>query len=150
MAEAEGPSVHATALLYDGRGLVLRGASGAGKSRLALALLDDAAARGLDAALVGDDRVILAAQGGRLVARALDGMAGRIELRGVGLVARPFEPAAVVALVIDLGAATPPRWPEPETRRTVIAGIEVAHLGLRGDDPDAVLRVRSALAGDVI
>ncbi|NLH83759.1 MAG: serine kinase, partial [Phyllobacteriaceae bacterium] len=53
----DGATIHASAVLYEGRGVLVRGASGAGKSRLVFDLVDEAATRGLDAALVADDRV---------------------------------------------------------------------------------------------
>lgn len=49
--------VHGTAAVVGEAGVLIRGASGAGKSSLALALVDAAAARGLFARLVGDDRI---------------------------------------------------------------------------------------------
>lgn len=98
-------TIHASAVAIDGRGLLILGPSGSGKSALALALM------GLGAQLVADDRVILRADGSRLVAACPVPIEGRIEARGLGLLhARAAGPVAV-AQVVDLGRAEPDRLP---------------------------------------
>lgn len=139
------PTLHASAALYDGRGVLVRGASGAGKSRLVLDLLDDATARGRDAALIADDRVEVAAHHGRVVARAPETIAGQVELRGLGIVRIAHETAGVVALVVDIEETQPPRMPEEEARFVEIAGIFVPCLKLWREDSRGVVRVRNAL-----
>lgn len=89
-------TVHATAVLAGRHGVLLRGASGAGKSRLAAALI------GQGARLIGDDRVHLSRRGGRLLVSPHGAVAGLLEMRGRGLLRLPFERAAVVALVVDI------------------------------------------------
>lgn len=144
---AGAPTIHASAVLFEGRGVLVRGGSGAGKTRLVFDLLDDATARGRDAALIADDRVEIEVRHGRVVARAPAILAGRIELRGLGILSLPHEPAGVVALVVDLEAAPPLRLPDEEGRFVEIAGVRLARLKLWRDDVRAVLRVRSALRG---
>jgi HPr kinase/phosphorylase len=110
--------------------VLIRGPSGAGKSRLALALIDAARAGGLRIArLVGDDRVHLSPIGGRLLVRPAAALAGLIELRGVGIIRMPYEPCAVVGLVVDLGADGE-RLPSPEQRQAVIEGITLPRLAV--------------------
>jgi serine kinase of HPr protein (carbohydrate metabolism regulator) len=94
----ESLNIHATGVLVAGRGVLIRGPSGAGKSLLALELL----ARHAGARLVADDRVDIEPQGTGLLMRAPPALAGRIELRGRGIVARPFVSPAPVDLVVDL------------------------------------------------
>jgi serine kinase of HPr protein (carbohydrate metabolism regulator) len=91
-------NIHATGVLVDGRGVLIRGPSGAGKSLLAFELL----ARHADARLVADDRVDLEAAGRGLTMHAPPALAGRIELRGRGIVARSHVSPAPVDLVVDL------------------------------------------------
>lgn len=67
----------------EGRGLLIEGAPGSGKSSLALALID----RG--AVLVGDDAVALEVRGDRLFALPPTNIAGKIEIRGVGIATLP-------------------------------------------------------------
>jgi serine kinase of HPr protein (carbohydrate metabolism regulator) len=101
-AEKAVSNIHATGLCLDGAGIIIRGPSGVGKSLLALELIDRAAARGRSAILVGDDRLDLTAAGDRLLMRAPPRLAGLIELRGRGIVERPFRAEAEVHLVVDL------------------------------------------------
>src|SRR5262249_21615157 len=76
------PSVHASAVLVGARAVLIRGLSGAGKSRLALALLTAADSGVLRfARLVGDDRLHLHAAHGRLLVQPADTLAGLIEVR---------------------------------------------------------------------
>jgi HPr kinase/phosphorylase len=103
-AEPSAPylNIHATGLVLDGTGLLLRGPSGAGKSLLALELLDRQAMLGGASLLVADDRLDLTVRDGELQMRAPEAIAGLLELRGRGIVSRPFIPEAPVHLVIDL------------------------------------------------
>jgi len=138
---------HATAVLWGARAVLLRGASGSGKSRLALELLAEARRRGLHAALIGDDRLVLEAASGRLVARAVTGLAGRIEARGLGIVAIPHEPAGVVGLVVDLVRECPERLPDRDRGElsTVIADVALSRLPLWTEDASPVVRIVAAI-----
>lgn len=95
-------NVHATGLILGDFGLLLRGPSGAGKSLLALELLDRYATLGEAGFLVSDDRIDLALEGRNIVMHAPSAIAGLIELRGRGIVSRPFREKAPLHLVIDL------------------------------------------------
>ena len=107
--------LHATSVAIDGHVVLIQGVSGTGKSDLALRLID----RG--AVLVSDDYTLLHAEGNALHATAPATIAGRIEVRGIGIVDRPTMPSVPVALFVEAG--TPDRLPEPATR--VIAGIAI-------------------------
>jgi serine kinase of HPr protein (carbohydrate metabolism regulator) len=136
-AEASpGPYIHATALAIGEAGLLIRGRSGSGKSRLALDLLAEASRRGLFVRLVGDDRVAIAAHGGRLVARGHPAIPGQIENRGEGIIELGHEPATVIRLVVDLGAGTgaPARLPLARPRVSVCE-IELPQLRLEAPGP---------------
>ena len=128
MSEA---TVHASAVLIGARAALIRGPSGSGKSRLALALID-AARTGLlrFARLVGDDRVHLEAIGGRLLVSPAPTLAGLIEVRGAGLKRLDYEPRAVVGLVIDLAAADAERLPQAGQKSTQIEGIVLPRLAV--------------------
>lgn len=107
-------TLHATCVAVEGRGVLITGPSGSGKSGLALALM----AHG--ARLVADDRVTLSLADGTLWATCPPAIRGMIEARGLGLLAaEPLERAEVV-LVVDLG--------EPETER-LPPRREVTYLG---------------------
>jgi serine kinase of HPr protein (carbohydrate metabolism regulator) len=131
---APGPVfIHATAVAIAEAGVLIRGASGAGKSRLALALIAAAEGGGLFARLVGDDRIRLQNSGGRLIASGHPRIEGQIERRGHGILSVPVLTAAVVRLLIDLVPPTegPPRYPAPDGGRANFEGVELDHLTLR-------------------
>ncbi|HHY02835.1 MAG TPA: serine kinase, partial [Paracoccus sp.] len=88
-------TIHASAVAIEGRGLLILGPSGAGKSSLALALM----AQG--ALLVADDRVLLDASEGQLIAACPAPLLGRIEARGVGILAAPPAGPVPLAQVVD-------------------------------------------------
>jgi HPr kinase/phosphorylase len=124
-------TVHASAVLAGARAVLIRGPSGAGKSRLALGLIEAARAGTLRfAKLVGDDRVYLASIHGRLLVRPAEALAGLIEIRGVGIRQLPYEPSAVVGLVVDLAATDAERLPEADRQYTVIAGVTLPRLAV--------------------
>ncbi len=132
---AQIPTVHASAVLVGARAVLIRGASGSGKSRLALALLRSGEAQPFRR-LVGDDRVHLEPAHGRLLVRPAPALLGLIEMRGLGIRRLAFEPVAVVGLVVDLLAAGAARLPDAADRETVIAGIRLPRLAVAGDiDP---------------
>jgi HPr kinase/phosphorylase len=128
------PTIHASAVLVGTRALLIRGASGSGKSALAYALIR-AAEVGAFARLVGDDRVHVVAANGRVLVRPAEALQGLIEIRGLGIRRLPFEPVAAVGLVVDLGAADAERLPPPGTV-TEVAGLALPRLAVApGTDP---------------
>lgn len=135
--------IHANALVLGECGLLLRGASGAGKSALTLQLIADWRARGDFARLVGDDRVALDARGGRLIARPHPAIRGLIEARGLGLLRLPYEPACVVSAVIDLVAeeGDARRLPEEAERTADLCGVKLPRLFEHGANAAAAARI---------
>jgi serine kinase of HPr protein (carbohydrate metabolism regulator) len=111
---------------------VIRGASGAGKSLLALAIVGRVRREGGFAALVADDRVWLEARGERLLASGAPKLQGLCERRAEGLVEAPYEARAVVRLVVDLGrrGAPPPRLPQPADRYATLEGLALPRLSV--------------------
>lgn len=130
------PPYHASCVAIGGRGVLIVGPSGVGKSDLAIRLID----RG--AVLVSDDYVRLRAEDGRLLASPPGAIAGKIEMRGVGIVARPFVADVSIALLIDL-TAPPERLPEKRCRD--LRGIAVPAVALNGLEPSAPIKVEAAL-----
>jgi HPr kinase/phosphorylase len=128
------PTIHATCLLVGVSGVLIRGPSGSGKSRLALALIDHAEARGRFAAMIADDRVLLSTHHGRLVARAPGGLTGLVERRGLGIEIADHEAAAVVSLVVDIVPDREmERLPAEESRRIELNGVGIGRLSVPGD-----------------
>jgi serine kinase of HPr protein (carbohydrate metabolism regulator) len=122
-----GAVLHASALLIGEAGLLIRGASGSGKSALARELIAWAETAGRFGRLVSDDRVRVEARHGRLIARGVAPIAGRIEIRGIGLVNVPYEPAAVIRLVVDLDTA-PVRLPAEADLAATWEGVTVPRI----------------------
>jgi len=124
-----GANIHATALTVGELGILITGPSGSGKSTLAAALSAAAHARGLTSFLVGDDRILLRAAGGRLVAAPTDNLAGLTEVFGLGIRRVPFLPAAIIDLVVSL---VPPETIErmPEPAKTKLQDLAVSHLSV--------------------
>jgi len=135
--------IHATAVVIGECGVLIRGASGAGKSALAGALIAQAAASGRFARLVGDDRVSVSAAGSAPVVRPHPAIAGTIEQRGEGILAAPYETAAAVAAVIDLCDAKTERFPEDDDQFAELSGHRLPRLALQGggSGPELVGRV---------
>jgi serine kinase of HPr protein (carbohydrate metabolism regulator) len=124
-------TIHASAVLVGARAVLIRGPSAAGKSRLAFELIEAARVGSVRfARLVGDDRVHVETAGGRLLVRPAPALAGLIEVRGIGILRLPYEPCAVVALVVDLAAADAERLPPADKRMTAVAGINLPRLAV--------------------
>lgn len=139
-------NLHATALIAGGTGLLVTGRSGAGKSALALHLVESFRARGLFAALVADDRVWLAVRGGRLVAEAPEAIAGLIEIRGYGPAKLAFEKRAVIDRVVALvDPARAPRHREDAVE--TILGLGLPRLDLPEGDAAGAARALAAWLG---
>jgi len=118
--------VHASAVLIGRHAALIRGPSGSGKSRLAMALIE-AGYTGLVrfARLVADDRTDVTVSHGRLILRPPPALAGLIELRGVGVRRLAFEAFAVAGLVVDLAAADAERMPEAAAQVVEIEGVRL-------------------------
>jgi len=135
-------NVHASCVALKGKGVLILGDSGAGKSDLALRLIDDGAI------LVADDRTELYITRGALCARAPESIAGLIEVRGLGVIARPYRKNVKLALAVNLGAPGR-RLPDP-AYYTPPARLKVAKplpfIMLNGPAASAPARIRLALA----
>ncbi|MBS8226263.1 serine kinase [Vannielia litorea] len=133
---------HATAIAFGARGVLILGPSGAGKSSLAVELIS----RG--ARLVGDDRLMLSGEGGRLLARPRPGFEGRIECRGVGLLTVPAVAEAEIALVIDAGREERDRLPPPREILLFGCSLPLLHRSPEAQFPAAVLLMMTGGAHD--
>ncbi len=140
-------NIHASCVAIGGRGILLRGPSGSGKSDLALRLID----RYTDCRLVSDDRTDLVMREGILYAHAPARIAGLLELRGVGIVTLPFQAEAAIALLVDLvPRETVPRLPIEEgghqaDRSVTLAGLTLPGLALHAFDASTPAKIRLAL-----
>ncbi|MBZ6077511.1 HPr kinase/phosphorylase [Microvirga puerhi] len=120
---ADRETVHAGCIAIGEAGILIRGASGSGKSTMAREMVRQARAEGLFSGIVSDDRTRLEAAHGRLVARPVTTIAGYREVRGIGIVRASFEAAAVIRLVIDLSEDAPERHPEGAESQVRLCGV---------------------------
>lgn len=130
--------IHAGCVVIGETGILIRGASNSGKTRLARRLIAAAQARGLFARLVADDRVALFWAGGRLIGRPNRAIAGKMEVRGLGIAAAPHEDAAVIRLVADCVEDTPPRLPEDAERTVIIEGVALPRVFSRHGNSEPI------------
>lgn len=130
------PTIHASAVLVGAKAALIRGPAGAGKSQLVWDVLQAAARGALPfARLVGDDRVQLGTQAGRLLVRTVPALAGMLEIRGLGIRQLPYEALAAVGLVIDLAAADAARLPGLEAEKAVICEVSLPRLTVAAGVP---------------
>ena len=136
-------TIHASAVAIGEAGVLIRGPSGSGKSALVLGLLD----RDPDTTrLVADDRVILSRDHGRVLAAPPPPIAGKLEVRGQGILAVGHLPSVAIALVVDLVPAEDcPRLPEPAERFVTMLDVRLPRLMLPIGASDGPARVRFAL-----
>lgn len=134
-------NIHASAVVLDEGAVLITGPAGAGKTHLALALIDMWRKQSGFARLLADDQVFVMRRDGRLVAHTPRAIAGLAEIRGVGIVEVPYEPAAVVDVVVDLVDRDPPQAPPSSVR---IESVDLPLLTLRSRDTDASLVAISA------
>lgn len=127
MAQGSGPETstqdvtHATTVCVDGKGILIIGPPGAGKSALALSLM---AHGGI---LVADDRTIIQRRSDTLRASAPPTIRGQIEARGVGILNVPDGGPTDIVLVVDLFKTADARLPEPQTHNILGVDVECLH-----------------------
>ena len=127
----------ATCVAIGGRGLLIEGPAGSGKSSLALALID----RG--AVLVGDDSLLLEARDGHLFAHPHPRTEGLLEVRNVGLLRFPVLAEAAVALAVRLDQDAPRYIEAPEHWEHL--GCALPLLRLWPSSPVLALRAEQGL-----
>jgi serine kinase of HPr protein (carbohydrate metabolism regulator) len=130
-------TIHASCVAIGGKAVLIAGRSGAGKSDLALRLID----RG--AQLVSDDYTFVRRAGERLLAAAPAKIAGKIEMRGIGILNMEAVADVPVCLLVDL-EGTGDRLPSAGEER-MIAGVLLPTILLNGLEASAPLKVEAAL-----
>ena len=115
MTGSDPVNIHASAVAFGTTGLLILGASGSGKSSLALELM------AMGARLVADDRVVATPDlNGGLRLSAPPPLEGLIEARGVGLLRIHYAPAMAL-WAVTLDDVETARL--PERHETVIADV---------------------------
>ncbi|MBO9670327.1 MAG: HPr kinase/phosphatase C-terminal domain-containing protein [Sphingobium sp.] len=131
-------TIHATCVAIEGHGLLIMGASGSGKSDLALRLID----RG--AVLVSDDYTAVTASDGRLRASPPTNIAGLLEIRHIGIVNLPYVIDVPIALAIALDEK-PQRMPDQPAIFELL-DLAVPCVALAGLEASAPIKAEMMLA----
>ena len=130
-------TVHASTVAIDGKAVLITGPSGSGKSDLALRLLDRAFT------LVSDDRTIVKRDGNRLMASAPPNIAGKLEVRGIGIVDLQHVENLPVALLVELTSEIQ-RMPD-DSRERPILGVSLPLISIDAMTASAPSKVALAL-----
>lgn len=132
-----GESLHASTVAIDGRAVLITGPSGSGKSDLALRLLD----RGFT--LVSDDQTWVRRDGGKLIASAPPQIAGKMEVRGLGIIDMKTVGDVPVALLVELTSDIQ-RIPD-DSRERPILGLQLPLVSIDALTASAPSKVALAL-----
>jgi serine kinase of HPr protein (carbohydrate metabolism regulator) len=133
----DGLLIHATAVAIDGQAVLLRGPPGAGKSDLALRLIDGGAR------LISDDQAVLYRKDDQVLIRAPATIAGLIEVRGLGILRIDPVDEASLGLLVDLVSPVEvERLPDP--RWETILGVPIPLIALAPFEPSAAAKLRLA------
>jgi len=141
------PAVHGTCLQISEIGVLLLGAPGSGKSDLALRLIEPFGVAG--AMLVADDQVTIEAVDGRLMARAPNNIAGRLEVRGVGIITVPHSVEAELRLAVRLEAdalGNGERMPDFSRQVAVFCGISIPEIHIDPFAASAAAKVHAMVS----
>jgi serine kinase of HPr protein (carbohydrate metabolism regulator) len=126
-------TVHASTVALDGRAVMIFGPSGSGKSDLSLRLID----RGFT--LVSDDQTMVRKDGPRLLASAPPAIAGKLEIRGIGILEMPTTTDIQVTMIVELTSELQ-RLPDDSRERTVL-GVPVPLIGVDAKTASAPIKV---------
>lgn len=131
--------LHATCIAVEGKGVLITGPSGSGKSALALQLM------AMGAQLVADDRTAVIDVGGVLHASPAPNIAGMIEARGVGILNVPYLRQAVVCLAVNMAQLESMRLPARHS--TCVLDIELPCLH-KVDAPHFAAAIHAYMLGN--
>lgn len=130
-------SVHSSTVAIDGRAVLLMGPSGAGKSDLTLRLID----RGFT--LISDDQTLLSRDHDTLRASAPASIAGKLEIRGIGIVEMATQSNVPLALAVELKSDVE-RMPDA-SRELALLGVTIPLIAINAMTASAPAKIVLAL-----
>ena len=137
MSDEKDITLHATAIAIAGDGVIFTGESGSGKSDLALRLID----RG--AILISDDRVILEHIDDRISLRGPEKLAGKLEIRSLGIFDFGHVADVELKMEVQLGQQVE-RFPM-DSQQNIFLGKAVPSIRLDAMESSAPIKVEMAL-----
>ena len=137
-ARLSAETLHASTVAKGSRAVLITGPSGSGKSDLALRLLD----RGFT--LVSDDQTLVRRDGARLLASAPPSIAGKLEVRGIGIVEMDHADGVPIALLVELTSDIQ-RLPDDSRERPVL-GVSLPIVSIDAMTASAASKVELALS----
>ncbi|MGH1418033.1 MAG: HPr kinase/phosphorylase [Hyphomicrobiaceae bacterium] len=157
MSAVAPPSLHyGTVIAVENRAVLIRGPSGSGKSDLALRCLNTQISSNFlpntthqNCVLIADDYVVISPQDNKLIASAPETIHGRLEVRGLGIVAVKTAPSAELVMVADLTTPDqierlPLPWPQTE-----LLGVRLPNLFVAPFEASAPIKILIALTGQI-
>ena len=140
--------LHGTCVSVNGDGVLILGEPGAGKSDLALRLIDEpgfgVSESLMRAKLISDDQVIITRHEDKLIASAPSNISGKLEIRGLGIVSLATQPSVLLRLVVRLQTHSAiERHPDQVTFD--ILGLALPLVEIDGNSHSAPARLRAAL-----
>lgn len=130
-------NIHASCVAAGNGGVLILGNSGQGKSDLALRLIDHGAR------LVADDRCDIWYDRDRLWCRPPEALAGKLEVRGIGIIEKPWVAPVPLALAVRLSERYD-RMPSMNQFETVV-GHPLPALLLSAFEASAPIKIMLAL-----
>ena len=138
-----------TTIGRNGRGVIIRGPTGSGKSALALRALTTpmklpGEPNDVTFDFVSDDQTEIRRSGGRLIARAPEAIRGLIEVRGIGIVTWPALADVAICLVVDISATPTERLPMPDDQTCRLLDVAVPRIDILGSEASALAKLAVA------
>lgn len=123
---------HCSVVSIGNDGILIEGESGAGKSSLALGLIDTFNALNIQSSLVSDDQALISVTEGSLIAKAPSSITGKIEIRGFGIGSVPYKDEAKISLIVKLIQDEKiERMPKSATKTLLGVSIDFLNLPMR-------------------
>ena len=139
-------NVHATLIDYNGKGILLTGKSGSGKSDVALRMIMDKGAK-----LVGDDRIMLNRDGNAVLGKAPDILAKKLEVRNVGIVEiENITEEVEVCLCVELCKDKTSLDRLPQNKYIDILGVDIPQIELYPFEVSIIHKIIQKISGKFI